>query len=89
MVITWLGQACFKIQSGDQVVVIDPFSKEIGLTPPRFKSDVVLALAIIHHLILTQRQTFDTVARVLNSLSISNHISGRQPAYGLDCVFMS
>jgi len=42
MVITWLGQACFKIQSGDQVVVIDPFSKEIGLTPPRFKSDVVL-----------------------------------------------
>lgn len=42
MVITWLGQACFKIQSGDLTVVIDPFSKEIGLTPPRFKSDVVL-----------------------------------------------
>lgn len=42
MVIQWLGQACFKIQSGDLTVVIDPFSKEIGLTPPRFRSDLVL-----------------------------------------------
>ncbi len=42
MVITWLGQACFKIQSGDLTVVIDPYSKDIGLTPPRFKADVVL-----------------------------------------------
>lgn len=42
MVITWLGQACFKIQSGDLVVVIDPFSKDIGLTPPRFRADIVL-----------------------------------------------
>jgi len=42
MVITWLGQACFKIQSGDLVVVVDPFSKDIGLTPPRFRADVVL-----------------------------------------------
>lgn len=42
MVITWLGQACFKIQSGDLVIVIDPFSKDIGLTPPRFRSDLVL-----------------------------------------------
>lgn len=42
MVITWYGQACFKIQSGDLVVAIDPFTKEIGLTPPRFKTDVAL-----------------------------------------------
>lgn len=42
MVITWLGQACFKIQSGDLTLVIDPFSKDIGLTPPRFRADVVL-----------------------------------------------
>ena len=42
MVITWLGQACFKIQSGDLTVVIDPYSKDIGLTPPRFKTDAVL-----------------------------------------------
>lgn len=42
MVIQWLGQACFKIQSGDLTVVIDPFSKDIGLTPPRFRADLVL-----------------------------------------------
>ncbi len=42
MVISWLGQSCFKLQSGDLVIVIDPFSKEIGLTPPRFRSDLVL-----------------------------------------------
>ena len=42
MVITWYGQACFKIQSGDLVIAIDPFGKEIGLTPPRFRADVAL-----------------------------------------------
>ena len=43
MVITWYGQSCFKIQSSDLVIVIDPFSKEIGLTPPRFRADIALA----------------------------------------------
>jgi len=42
MIITWLGQSCFKIQSGELVIVIDPFSKDIGLTPPRFRADLVL-----------------------------------------------
>jgi L-ascorbate metabolism protein UlaG (beta-lactamase superfamily) len=42
MVITWYGQACFKIQSGDLVIAIDPFAKEIGLTPPRFRADLAL-----------------------------------------------
>lgn len=42
MVITWYGHACFKIQSGDLTITIDPFAKEIGLTPPRFRSDIVL-----------------------------------------------
>ena len=42
MVITWYGQACFKIQSGDLVIAIDPFAREIGFTPPRFKADVAL-----------------------------------------------
>lgn len=42
MVIYWYGQACFRIQSGDLVIAIDPFSKEIGLTPPRFRADIVL-----------------------------------------------
>lgn len=42
MVITWYGQSCFKLQSGEQVLVIDPFSKDIGLTPPRFRANLVL-----------------------------------------------
>ncbi len=42
MVITWYGQACFKIQSGDLVIAVDPFDKEIGFTPPRFRADVLM-----------------------------------------------
>jgi len=42
MVINWYGQSCFKITSGELVLAIDPFSKEIGLTPPRFKTDILL-----------------------------------------------
>lgn len=42
MVITWYGQSCFRVQSGEAVLAIDPFSKAIGLTPPRFRADFVL-----------------------------------------------
>lgn len=42
MVITWYGHSCFKIQSGDFVIVTDPFDKSIGLIPPRFKADIVM-----------------------------------------------
>jgi len=41
MVITWYGQSCFKIQSGETVVFTDPFNKEIGLTPPRGQASIV------------------------------------------------
>lgn len=41
MVITWYGQSCFKIQSGEVILFTDPFNKEIGLTPPRSQADVV------------------------------------------------
>lgn len=43
MVITYYGLSCFKIQSGDTVLAIDPFSKESGLTPPRFEAHAVLS----------------------------------------------
>lgn len=42
MQITWYGQACFKIVSGDTTIVISPFGKGVGLNPPRGKADVVL-----------------------------------------------
>lgn len=43
MVITYYGLSCFKIQSGDTVLAIDPYSKESGLTPPRFEAHAVLS----------------------------------------------
>jgi len=41
MVITWYGQSCFKIQSGETVLFTDPFCKEIGLTPPRGAANII------------------------------------------------
>jgi L-ascorbate metabolism protein UlaG (beta-lactamase superfamily) len=42
MTITWYGQSCFRIEAKEGSILIDPFSKEIGLKPPRIKDDVVL-----------------------------------------------
>lgn len=42
MVINWYGEACFKIQSGETVILTDPFESSTGLTPPRFKADITL-----------------------------------------------
>ena len=45
MIITWLGQACFKIQdkigTDGVTVVTDPFAKEIGLKVPNFEADII------------------------------------------------
>lgn len=42
MVITWYGENCFKLQSGDLVLVTDPFDKEIGLRPYRGRADIII-----------------------------------------------
>ncbi|MBI2055703.1 MAG: MBL fold metallo-hydrolase [Candidatus Sungbacteria bacterium] len=42
MTITWYGQSCFKIETRETILAIDPFSKDIGLAPPRFHADLVL-----------------------------------------------
>lgn len=42
MIINWYGQSCFKIQSGQTTLVIDPFDKKIGLTPPKLEAKLVL-----------------------------------------------
>ena len=42
MVISWYGQACFKLQSGSQTLIIDPFDKKIGLKPPAVEAQMVL-----------------------------------------------
>jgi L-ascorbate metabolism protein UlaG (beta-lactamase superfamily) len=41
MTITWLGQSCFKIQSGDVTLVTDPYSAEVGFKLPRLTADIV------------------------------------------------
>jgi L-ascorbate metabolism protein UlaG (beta-lactamase superfamily) len=41
MVITWYGQACFRIQSGDKALVLDPFEKSVGLMPPSIQADIL------------------------------------------------
>lgn len=42
MNIQWYGHSCFRIEAKEGTVLIDPFSKDIGLRPPRIKDDVVL-----------------------------------------------
>lgn len=43
MVITWYGQGCFKIQSGETSFLIDQLDNQTGLTPPRFKTDFTIS----------------------------------------------
>src|ERR1700675_1257700 len=42
MTISWFGQSCFRIEAKEGSVLIDPFSKDIGLRPPKIKDDIVL-----------------------------------------------
>ena len=42
MVLTYYGLTCFKVQSGEDVLAIDPHGKKSGMTPPRFEAHVVL-----------------------------------------------
>lgn len=50
MTITWFGHSCFRIEakeahstgSGQVSILIDPFSRDIGLKPPKIKDDLVL-----------------------------------------------
>ena len=42
MDITWYGHSCFRItERGNISIVTDPYSKQIGLEPPKLKADVV------------------------------------------------
>jgi len=42
MTITWFGHSCFRIEAKEGSILIDPFSKDMGLKPPRIKDDLVL-----------------------------------------------
>ncbi len=42
MTINWYGQSCFRLESKGISVLIDPFSKEIGLRMPRLNDSIFL-----------------------------------------------
>ena len=42
MIITWYGEGCFKIQSGEFTALTDPIDSKTGLGAPCFKADVTL-----------------------------------------------
>lgn len=42
MILTYYGFTCFKVQSGEDVLAIDPYGKKSGMTPPRFEAQIVL-----------------------------------------------
>lgn len=42
MIITWLGHSCFKFQTPQATVVIDPYSNDIGIRFPRVSADFLL-----------------------------------------------
>ncbi|MFA5842058.1 MAG: MBL fold metallo-hydrolase [Candidatus Gracilibacteria bacterium] len=41
MEIIWHGQSCFTIKGSSATLVTDPYSAANGLTPPKFKADIV------------------------------------------------
>jgi len=42
MNIIWHGQSCFTIKTKEKIIVIDPFSKKIGLKEPKLSADILL-----------------------------------------------
>ncbi len=42
MTINWYGQACFRLEAKGVSVLIDPFSKEIGLRAPRLNDNIYI-----------------------------------------------
>ena len=42
MIISFYGEGCFKIQSGEKNILTDPPTASSGLATPRFKTDIIL-----------------------------------------------
>lgn len=41
MVITWFGRNCFRLEGQSVSILTDPYTAQIGLTPPRLTPDIV------------------------------------------------
>lgn len=42
MRISWYGQSCFKILTGNTTIITDPFNKDVGLKPIRCEAEIVI-----------------------------------------------
>lgn len=42
MNIKWHGHSCFRIESKEATLLVDPFPREIGLKPPKLDADIIL-----------------------------------------------
>lgn len=42
MIITWHGEGCFRFQNGETSLLTDPPEHSTGITPPRFKTNILL-----------------------------------------------
>ncbi|MBI2676674.1 MAG: MBL fold metallo-hydrolase [Candidatus Yanofskybacteria bacterium] len=42
MTLSWLGHSCFRLEGKEVSLLIDPFSKDIGLRAPRIKDQIIL-----------------------------------------------
>ena len=42
MTLSWLGHSCFRLEGKEVSLLIDPFSKDIGLRSPRIKDQIIL-----------------------------------------------
>ena len=43
MNIRWHGHSCFRLESKEATLLIDPFPREIGLKPPKIDADIILS----------------------------------------------
>lgn len=42
MIISYYGEGCFKVVSGEKNILVDPIIASSGLTAPRFKTDIII-----------------------------------------------
>ncbi len=56
MVINWYGEGAFRVQTGALTILTDPFESSTGLTPPRFRADLILKTGLFDSYISSKTQ---------------------------------
>ncbi|MEK7612006.1 MAG: MBL fold metallo-hydrolase [Patescibacteria group bacterium] len=61
MIITWYGEGCFKIQSGQLTIALDSLHDDSGLTAPRFKPNIAIQTETPYPIPYETGREFDSV----------------------------